>query len=229
MIRLSLSNPEYPRRVLVPPKQSGFSLIEMAVVLVILGFVLGGVIGPLSTQRDIQKRSETNKQLEEIRNALIGYVQINGRLPCPASAASAGRPEPVSGACTGANSFVPYADLGIRGSISGGVLIDSWQQPVRYRVTAVNSWFYSTTTSIGFSPLPPFPDFRICSVLPCTAASITSTEVVFVLFSTGDTDSVSVNTGATTDFLNNTPSASFDDLVIWVSRPELLFAISKAR
>jgi prepilin-type N-terminal cleavage/methylation domain-containing protein len=229
MMRLSLSNPEYFRGLHVSSKQSGFSLIEMAVVLVILGFILGGVIGPLSTQRDLQKRNETQKQLEEIRNALIGYVQINGRLPCPASSTSSGRADPVSGACNTAYSFVPYADLGIRGSISGGVLIDSWQQPVRYRVTSVNSWFYTTTTSIGFSPLPPLPDFRICAALPCTAASITSTEVVYILFSTGDTDSASVNSGATTDFLNNIPSASFDDLVVWTSRPELLFAISKTR
>lgn len=208
-------------------KQSGFSLIEMAIVLVILGFILGGVVGSLSTQRETQKRNETQKYLEEIRNAIMGYVQINGRLPCPASPTSQGRPVPTTGACTGNNSLIPYADLGIRGSIVGGVLNDAWQQPLRYRVTSVNTWSY-VTTPIGFTPV--VANFRICSSLPCVAASTTATDVVFVLFSTGDPDSPSVNLGATnTDFLYTTPTVAADDLFVWASRSELVYAISKTK
>jgi prepilin-type N-terminal cleavage/methylation domain-containing protein len=224
MICLSASKTETVKCL---TKQSGFSLIEMAIVLVILGFVLGGVVGSLSAQRETQKRNETQKHLEEIRNAIIGYVQINGRLPCPASATSQGRPVPTSGACTGNNSLIPYADLGIRGSISGGVLNDAWQQNLRYRVTSISAWSY-VTTPISF--VPPVTDFRICSSLPCIAASITATDVVFVLFSTGDTDSPSVNLGPTnTDFLYATPTAASDDLLVWTSRSDLVYAFSKTR
>jgi prepilin-type N-terminal cleavage/methylation domain-containing protein len=220
-------------------KQSGFSLIEMAIVLVILGFILGGVVGGLSSQREVQKRNDVNKQLEEIRDAIIGFVQINGYLPCPASQTSLGRSvlatPPAPGACTGNNSFVPYADLGIQGAAPNGVLLDTWLEPVRYRVTSspTNPWFY-TTGRIGFENNP-VPNFNVCRTVPCPTApspDILVNNVVAVFFSTGDPLSPSINTAlttTTTDFRSTEPTAAFDDTVIWLSQPELVYALSKTR
>lgn len=213
-------------------RQYGFNLIEMAIVLVILAFVLGGVIRPLTSQREVQKLNDAEKQLEEIRNAIIGYVHIHKRLPCPASLISNGVAVMTAGVCVSGNDLVPYADLGIRASISNGVLVDVWDQPLRYRLTDVpsSSWSYATQ-DITFSPLPNVANFRICSLIPCNAASITATDVVFVLFSTGDPDSPTVNLAVPppNDFLNTAPRASFDDRMIWVSRSELVYEISKSR
>jgi prepilin-type N-terminal cleavage/methylation domain-containing protein len=238
MTCLSLSNPEVFHRVYFSPKQSGFSLIEMAIVLVILGFILGGVVTGLSSQREIQKNKNIQNQLEEIRNAVIGYVQINGRLPCPASLTSkGGSVSTPAGVCTGGNSMVPYADLGIRGALSEGpdpVLIDSWLQPIRYRVTSVlaGSWFYTSIPgTIGLTANPP-PDFSICRTVPCPPApspNILATNIVAVFFSTGDPLIPSVNITATTEFRSDAPSSTFDDTVIWLSQPELVYALSKAR
>jgi prepilin-type N-terminal cleavage/methylation domain-containing protein len=218
-------------------KQSGFSLIEMAIVLVILGFILGGVVNGLSSQREVQKRNDVNRQLEEIRSAVIGFVQINGYLPCPASQTSLGRsvvttPMP-PGPCTGNNSFVPYADLGIRGPAPNGVLLDTWLQPVRYRVTSVNAWFYTRPT-IGLTGNPQ-PNLNVCRVAPCPSApslDILATNLIAVFYSTGDPLSPSVNTAlttATTDYRSAEPTTTFDDTVIWLSQPELVYALSKAR
>lgn len=230
MTCLLLSNNKCVRRIYLFPKQSGFSLIEMAIVLVILGFILGGVIGGLSSQREVQKRSDTQRQLEEIRNAVVGFAQINNRLPCPASLTSLGRSVPTtSGPCTPGvnNRFVPYADLGIQGNVVGGVLVDTWLQPVQYRVTTSGTW---STTPINVSFIA--TNFRVCSDpsdTACPAAKVLASDLVAVFFSTGDPLSPSVNNAATNIFWSDVPTTTFDDTLIWLSQPELVYALSKTR
>lgn len=63
--------------------ESGFSLVEMAIVLAIVTLLLAGLLPTISSQIEQQHRNETRKQLEEIRSALIGFAVTNGRLPCP--------------------------------------------------------------------------------------------------------------------------------------------------
>ncbi len=64
----------------------GFSLIELAIVLFIVSLLIGGLLMPLSAQNEIRGRQETDKALANIREALIGFAVVNGRLPCPAVA-----------------------------------------------------------------------------------------------------------------------------------------------
>lgn len=77
-----------PERTAIPKvlRQSGFSLMELAVVLVIVALLLGGLLVPLGAQRDVEFMRATEKSLADIREALIGFAAINGRLPCPAQA-----------------------------------------------------------------------------------------------------------------------------------------------
>lgn len=63
--------------------ESGFSLVEMAVVLAIVALLMGGLLPMISGQIEQQHRSETRKQLNEINAALMGFAVVNGRLPCP--------------------------------------------------------------------------------------------------------------------------------------------------
>jgi len=65
-------------------REFGFSLMELAVVLVIVALLLGGLLVPFGSQRDIEMMRATDKSLVDIREALIGFAAINGRLPCPA-------------------------------------------------------------------------------------------------------------------------------------------------
>lgn len=48
-----MNNKEFNRRV------TGFTLVEMAIVLVIVGFLLGAFLVPLQAQRDIAFQLET--------------------------------------------------------------------------------------------------------------------------------------------------------------------------
>jgi len=61
----------------------GFTLIEVAIVLIIIGFLLGGLLPALATQTENMRRSQVKNQLMEIRRALIGFALSNRRLPCP--------------------------------------------------------------------------------------------------------------------------------------------------
>ena len=64
----------------------GFTLVEMAMVLIIVALLLGGLLPTVTSQLEQQRNNESSKQLAEIKEALIGYALINGRLPRPAPA-----------------------------------------------------------------------------------------------------------------------------------------------
>ena len=74
----------------------GFTLLELAVTLFIVTLLLGGVLVPLQTQMEIRKSEETQRLLEQAREALLGYAASYGYFPCPADAASGGQ-EPAVG------------------------------------------------------------------------------------------------------------------------------------
>lgn len=139
--------------------QTGFSLIEIAVVLVILSILLAAVAIPLSSQLEQRRSEETNRQLELAKEAIIGFALSNGRLPCPArflsdASNSRGRESfctAASGSCAGAETtviqthgncsnfsgLVPAATLGIAPIDELGFAVDAWQLPqnrIRYAV-----------------------------------------------------------------------------------------------
>src|SRR5438045_6809229 len=112
----------------------GFTLVELAVVLAIIGLVLGALMVPLNAQIDQQRINDTQRQLDVIREALLGFAAANGRLPCPATAitpnttAGAGSETRAAGACTATEGVLPWATLGISEA-------DAWQRRFTYRVT----------------------------------------------------------------------------------------------
>lgn len=57
--------------------QAGFSLIELAIVLVIVTLLIGGLAVPLSAQIEARRIAETRKIMEEAREALMGYAMTH--------------------------------------------------------------------------------------------------------------------------------------------------------
>lgn len=117
--------------------QRGFSLLEMAVVLVIVGLLLGGSLGAAGALQARQRYAGTEAQLAEIRDALVAFAIAHRRLPCPAdpaiadTVAGAGLERvPTAAGCTGGTSgAVPWATLGVAQT-------DAWGRRFTYRVSA---------------------------------------------------------------------------------------------
>jgi prepilin-type N-terminal cleavage/methylation domain-containing protein len=136
-------------------RSAGFSLIEMALVLAIIGLVLGGMLLTLSAQVERHNFDTTQNRLQQARDALLGFAIANGRLPCPASATSNGFESPVGGgtACTNPyDGYLPAVTLGFQPVDNGGYAVDAWNNRIRYAVT-------QTTVSgscTGLNSPPPF-------------------------------------------------------------------------
>jgi prepilin-type N-terminal cleavage/methylation domain-containing protein len=115
-------------------KQNGFSLVEMAIVMVIVGLMIGGLLTPLSVQMEQRKVAETQKALEEAREALIGFALRTGYLPCPAVSAANGLEDRSGANCSGGKrqGFLPWATLGLS-------KLDSWGHIYRYSVAPAYS------------------------------------------------------------------------------------------
>ncbi len=110
-------------------KQPGFSLIEVAIVLVIIGVLLAGVTGPLSTWRDHATYKQTELYLEQSRKALLTFAAVKGYLPCPDTDGDGvqDRSTAVNETCKESEGTLPWLDLGLANETP-------WQQPAFYAV-----------------------------------------------------------------------------------------------
>lgn len=218
----------------------GFTLVEIAIVLFIVALLMGGLLPTLSSQIEQRRNSDTTQQLNDIKDALIGFAIINGRLPCPAFGSSnslesfafggnAGNGNCLNSSGAFYNGFVPAATLGLSGSMdSSGYLLDSWGNRIHYAVTAANGKAFTTTGTpttgmkgVGISNLQ--PDLMVCSTATgstgssCGSANynLTATPgVPVVIYSTGKNGGYG---GTGTDELENPNPNSADNDRVFVS------------
>lgn len=214
----------------------GFSLIEVAVVLFIIVLLLGSILVPLSTQVEQRQISDTQKTLDEIREALVGYAVAKGNLPCPDTGINgtenvntgAGACTPIAGGIAAGR--LPYADLGLGNS-------DLWGNRFTYVVNAV---YAQRSPATPFTLSAAGTDVRICTTQACTTTL--STTAVFAVISHGKNGSGAVNfstnaanpASASVDeqdnygtdadvvyrpqFTGGPATNEFDDIVIWMSK-----------
>lgn len=182
----------------------GFTLVEIAIVLLIVTLLLTGLVPTISSQIEQRQTNETRKQLDEIQQALIGYAITYGRLPCPASATSNGIESfaaggsALNGNCSNFyDGFVPAATLGIASGVDSkgntGFAVDAWSNRIHYAVTAWTNTFTTTNgmSLAGISALS--PDLMVCSTASASttncsvlnSALTSSPGVPVVIYSTG--------------------------------------------
>lgn len=181
---------------------AGFTLVEMAVVLLIVALLLGGLLPTLSSRVEQQRMGEVRKQLDEIEQAVIGYAIINGRLPCPASSSSNGAESFATGgsAANGdcSNFYDGYAPAATLGLVTAdGYAVDPWGNRIRYAVTSWNNTYTKTNemSKVGLANLSPNDPvyLQICSTATgisttkcATGAALTASPgVPLVIYSTG--------------------------------------------
>jgi prepilin-type N-terminal cleavage/methylation domain-containing protein len=178
--------------------QTGFSLVELAVVMVIIGLLIGGLLTPMSAQQEMSKTNEAKIQLEDIRDALMGYAAINGRLPCPATHLTNGA-ESGGGAanCGVQHGFIPATTLSLNGARNAqGLLLDPWNNPYRYSISntdanANGAWDFVRTGEMKIVTIANLiPNLIVCdgasaSGVNCGASATLTTNAVAVIFSQG--------------------------------------------
>jgi len=223
----------------------GFTLVEIAIVLLIVTLLLTGLVPTISSQIEQRQTNETRKQLDEIQQALVGFAVVNERFPCPASTTSNGLEDLTAGACTLPNGgFIPAATLGLAPTNSQGLAVDAWNNPIRYAVTSSYANAFTTAGGMkanGLLSLAVNLDLQVCSTSTGIGSSncapgttLVSNGVPAVIFSTGKNgangltnldETANIHTGASASyktFVTHDMSPTFDDLVVWIS-PNILF------
>ncbi len=126
------------------PRLTGFTLVEIAIVLLIVGVMASIFALPLLGRAKVANAQVTQTRLSVIETALSLFISQNYRLPCPAngaldatdSAIAAAGVEAINvglTACTlanQANGVVPWKALGL----SLADVLDGWGNVMTYRV-----------------------------------------------------------------------------------------------
>ena len=159
-------------------RQYGFSLLELSIVLLIMGLILGGLAMPLAVQRENTRIKEGQAQLQTVQAALEGFAMANGFLPCPAIPASNGYAAPSAGACSAQHGFVPATTLDVAGVRNAdNLLLDPWGAPLRYSVTAADAdadgnWDFTSAGEMRSVTMPLLlPDLVVCSTASGSSAT----------------------------------------------------------
>lgn len=128
-------------------RDAGFSLIELAIVLVIIGLLVGGGIAALDATTEQARRSDQKRALREAREALYGFAMARGRLPCPDTGYPPDGTEDIVDLAPGDGFACPIGDPDNHADCecddNWGALPwvalgldkrDAWGNPLRYRV-----------------------------------------------------------------------------------------------
>jgi len=194
----------------------GFTLIEMAIVMVIIGLLAGGGTFVMGMLTERKARNESIDHLHQAKEALISYASRQGTLP----SADTDEDGTGDGATAGG---LPYLDLKLKPT-------DLYKRVLRYELNpSLSSDLQATCnalrTGLGGSP----------SVVDGEGSS-TAFPVAAVLVSAGpmDTDENgsnfhAVNSGShqgnnatgAPNYLRLPPSDTFDDMIVYIGEHEL--------
>ena len=224
-----------------PTIAHGFTLVEMAIVLIIFGLLLTMFLTPFTTQRDAQNRAKTQVLLNEAKEALMGFAITNGYLPCPDT-------DPVPDGienrkttgtfdCISDEGILPWNDLGLDRT-------DAWNHYFRYRADSTFSSKnkpFIIANSEGNSDIRIYGENKVLLVSTLSqpaaivlshgsngfgAKSLSADGSVNLEPSPTGAEELINTTEADKDFVSHPPTPqgsanAFDDMLVWIS-PKVL-------
>lgn len=205
----------------------GFTLVELAIVLLVLGLLAGAIVLPIAVRTEQRFYDETARNMEDVRNALLGYAAVHKHLPCPDSAGNDGVEDFVAGTglCSAAQGNLPWVTLGLGSE-------DAWGQAFLYRVTSA---FAQRAPAASFT-LSSTGNLRVCQTAACAAPLLSSDAAAIVVSRGKNRGSCSAacpdeveNYDNDNDFVSRvtgqpgSTGGEYDDIVLWIS-PKLLFS-----
>lgn len=131
---------------------NGFSLTYVAIIMVVASLIAIGALTSISSKNTADQSSITQQKLNKIKESLINYLALNGRLPCPSSANINTESRDSNFVCNGSgitsNEFyfegnVPYASLNLKEND----VIDGYGRRIVYSIS--NNLQISATDQLG--------------------------------------------------------------------------------
>lgn len=166
---------------------AGFTIIELVVGIAVIGLLLGAIMTPLATQFRVRTLKEAERNLNDVKQALIGYAMTNRRLPCPDTDTNPdGLENPIGGGtCSAAEGALPWNTLGVDAS-------DVWGRLYTYRVSPE----FTHQTSPGSLPAGSQLDLDDTGNITVVDRASDKSEIVLAGSTTGFAVAVVVSFGA---------------------------------
>ncbi|TAH46321.1 MAG: type II secretion system protein [Betaproteobacteria bacterium] len=215
-------------------RTTGFTLAELAVVLVILALLTGSMLVPLGARMEARDRQRTADMLRDIEQALTGFAIVHGRLPCPSSEADPASPhyglEDAAPCSMAAEGRLPWRTLGMPAHDAWGTARghagDDWAGHWRYRVDAA---FVAGTLGADTAPTS---NLQIRADDGSAITTLSDSQAVAIVLSTGPNRRAdghnATYSAAAPLYEAGDPSADFDDLLVWIGRPLLVARLAQA-
>ena len=128
--------------------QTGFTLVEIAIVLLIVTILLGYSVAMFPLQQELKQYRHVQAEMDSVIGHLIAFAQVNGRLPCPDTSTDSdlsgntvdgGEDRIGLNACEAYFGFLPGRTLGLNGRYNAaGVMIDPWDSGYRYAISNID-------------------------------------------------------------------------------------------
>nr|WP_249116085.1 prepilin-type N-terminal cleavage/methylation domain-containing protein [Azoarcus sp. L1K30] len=223
-----------PRPCPARRRATGFTLVEMAVVLVILALVTGMLIVPVNSHLDARNRQDTESRLRDIEQTLIGFAILNGRLPCPTTETDPASPgyglehtPPCDHSHVG---YLPWRTLGVSPTDAWGRARDRTDSPW------TGYWRYRADSALTDAPITPVSatssNIQILDHVGRAITTLSDSRAAAVVFSTGPNraaDGLNATHAATKpSFEAGEITARFDDQLHWIGHPLLIARLAQA-
>lgn len=210
-----------------PSGQKGFTLIEIAIVMVIIGLLTGGGISMLKLLTERKARNDNQEYLQQAKDAILSFANIYGRLPRPDTTTPI--PDGREDACATPDcvGFLPFITLNIAPN-------DAYQRGVKYEISNNPEDLQNIrgTTCNTLSTWDPNSGRR---PLLIDLGSPTPFAVAAILVSGGPMDADGAggafdvvagaaggnNITGTPNYIRSSPTNTFDDVVVFIGGYEL--------